>query len=346
MSGTSLDGLDLCYCEFSLNNGEWFWVILECDTIEYSKSWRERLASAIKLDEGELSKLDLEFAHLISRALTLFIERFNLEQIDFIASHGHTVHHQPQDGISMQVGNAQEICKNLGLPVINDFRITDVKLGGQGAPLVPVGDKLLFGDFDACLNLGGIANISFDSNNKRIAFDICPANHPLNKTMRVKFGEEMDRDGRRANSGNILPELLVKLNSLEFYSLKGPKSLGLEWLEDKFYPLLENFENERTEDILATLVEHETDQIAMIINENSLKEVLISGGGAHNRFFIGRLKAKSDSAMEIPPIEIIDYKEALVFAFLGLLRLRNEINTFASVTGAREDSSGGTIWNP
>jgi len=218
----------------------------------------------------------------------------------------------------------------------------DIALGGQGAPLVPIGDRLLFSEYDFCLNLGGFANISFESENKRIAYDICPVNIILNE-LASKTGVAFDKDGEIGKSGTIHSELLNTLNNISYYHQKHPKSLGKEWLTSNFSPFLEDF-NIPLNDKIRTLYEHISHQITNSITIGNAK-ILITGGGAHNVFLIDLLKQKTKANIVIPTNEIIDFKEALVFAFLGLRRLRGEINCLASVTGAVKDCSGGIIHN-
>ena len=346
MSGTSLDGLDICCCQFTRQKDDnWSYEILAAQAVPYNDSWRSLLRNSIEQkDEDALLLLSKDFGAFMAREVDYFMGKNYLTDIDFVVSHGHTVHHRPEEGITVQIGEGAEMAVDLGLMVINDFRVLDVELGGQGAPLVPMVDKLLFSEYDGCLNLGGIANISFDREGLRLAFDICPANLPLNKLVSENLGELYDKDGSYAASGTVISPLLEQLNQLHFYQTNGPKSLGVEWLEDQFYPLLRK-END-WKNILRTIVEHETDQIARICNQNELKRVLVTGGGAFNTFFMERLRSKSHSEFVVPEAELVEFKEALAFAFLGVLRSRNEVNTLASVTGAREDSCGGKIWNP
>jgi anhydro-N-acetylmuramic acid kinase len=258
-----------------------------------------------------------------------------------IASHGHTIFHQPEKGFTFQLGNGASIAAETGIPTVADFRTGDVALGGQGAPLVPVGDKLLFSDYESCLNLGGFANISFDQHGKRIAFDICPVNFILND-LAQKSGWPYDTGGELGRSGNMNRELLEQLNQLAFYRQSPPKSLGREWMNHYFMPLMAADEIPLN-DQLRTAYEHIAIQISNASPVHG--KMLVTGGGAFNTFLIERLKHHLKCEIVIPHAEIIQFKEALVFAFLGLLRFMGEINCYASVTGARRDSSAGVTYN-
>lgn len=345
MSGTSLDGLDMCYCRFEfLPDNHWSYEIRAAESVSYSDSWRQSLKESMDISEEGLDSLSLDFGAFMGHKVKGFIKRHQLEKIDFIASHGHTVHHRPQEGVTIQIGDGRQMVSDLGIPIINDFRTLDVALGGQGAPLVPFVDKGLFSNYEACLNLGGIANISFDSSNQRLAFDVCPANLPLNKWVSQHSKELFDRGGEFARQGSLIPTVLEQLNQLPFYNQTGPKSLGVEWLEKYFYPNLEG--DWFWKDVLRTVVEHETEQIARVCEQHQLKNTLVTGGGAYNTFFMERLQAKTSTNLVVPEPQLVEFKEALAFAFLGVMCFRNEVNTLASVTGAREDSCGGKIWNP
>ncbi len=349
MSGTSLDGLDICYVKFIFLNDQWQVSELKTKSIDYSTTWRKSLSDAYYYSPEDLIALDLSYADFIAAQVKEFMEEEKLvNQVDLVASHGHTIFHQPEKGITVQIGNGQVIANRLNKTVVSDFRSKDVSLGGQGAPLVPIGDRFLFGQYEACLNLGGIANVSFDKNGERKAFDVSPCNLPLNKIMREDFGKEFDESGECASTGVCSQPLLETLNALQFYQDEPPKSLGLEWLNAYFYPVLfaEAFNVLSSEDKLFTVVEHETDQIASVLNRNQLKSILVTGGGAFNVFFIDRLKAKTKGEIILPSKEIIAFKEALIFAFLGLRSLRGEVNALKSVTGASRDSSGGIISHP
>lgn len=341
MSGTSLDGIDLVYVQFNKNDYKNF-SILEAETIPYTDEWKNKLKSAIDFSKENLKNLDIEYGQLLGKEINSFIEVNNIKNIDFIASHGHTILHQPENGITLQIGNGKVISEITNQKVICDFRTQDVNFGGQGAPLVPIGDELLFSNFDYCVNLGGFANVSFKQNNKRIAFDICPVNIVLNHYV-SKLGFGYDNEGKIASSGKINRELLEKLNTLNFYKKSAPKSLGFEWVQKEIFPLIDRLEND-IPTILRTFVEHSAIQIGTIISHN--KSVLITGGGVFNSFLMERIEFYSNNKIEIQSNKLINYKEALIFAFLGLLRVDNQVNCLKSVTGASIDHSSGVIFNP
>ena len=357
MSGTSLDGIDLAELGFNYSEKKWNFEIFVAETIPYSSFWKDELREAIKYSEEKLERLDFKYTEKLSEEISKFIKKHNIQEIDAVCSHGHTILHQPDKGFTYQIGNLPRISKMLGQTVVCDFRVQDVELGGQGAPLVPIGDKLLFPDFDYCLNLGGFANCSFKNKGERIAFDICPANIVLNKYAE-RLGKDFDEGGKLAASGKVDEGLLQKLNTLSFYSEKPPKSLGLEWVKSTVFPLLEAAAIS-SEDILRTFTEHIALQLAKQFSDASTEpvlsaveglsnraSVLITGGGAYNSFLIERLKDLASIEVIIPSPEIVEYKEALIFGLLGVLKLRDEVNCLASVTGASKDHSSGKIFSP
>ncbi len=341
MSGTSLDGIDLVYVEFPKNSYKDF-KILHCETVSYSRKWKETLQNAIHFSSDDLNLLDNDYGVLLGDVVNNFIEKFSISEIDFVASHGHTILHQPENGITLQIGNGQKIATITKQKVVCDFRTQDVKLGGQGAPLVPIGDELLFSDYDFCINFGGFSNVSFKSKGKRIAFDICPVNIVMNLYAQ-KLGYEYDESGKIASEGIINEELLNKLNSLSFYDKEPPKSLGLEWVQQKVFPLIDSFELE-IPSILRTFVEHVAVQVSNVISGDN--SVLMTGGGVFNTFLIERIEKHTTSKVLLPESEIINFKEALIFSFLGLLRLGNQVNCLKSVTGSSKDHSSGEIFYP
>lgn len=347
MSGTSMDGLDIAHVRFSTTeNDGYIHTVLHTDQIPLTDELKEALLDATNLSTQRILMLDKKLGEYYATAVNSFLKKFkiNRAKIDAIASHGQTIFHQPQNGFTLQIGCGSTIAFHTGIPVINDFRTKDVIAGGQGAPLVPIGDFQLFNTkAEAFLNIGGFVNISFKKENIIKAFDICPGNLPLNKLAHAKE-LEFDRNGELAKSGEINFFLLDLLNSLDYYQVDGPKSLGTEWLEEHFYPLLK-FDKE-IENNLRTLVEHIAIQIGQILNKHEIKSVLISGGGARNTFLIERIDHYFNGTVILPDNELIDFKEAIIFAFLGNLYLDKKHNTLPSVTGASKPVIGGVFHLP
>lgn len=341
MSGTSLDGLDLAYLHFYKKKSNWEFEILKAETFSYDENWRKTLNNAFDFSQQELEVLNENYTDFLANQIQLFIKENKIVELDAICNHGHTILHQPEKGFTLQIGNLPKIASLLQKSVVCDFRVQDVKLGGQGAPLVPIGDELLFSEFDYCLNLGGFSNISFSKDGKRIAFDISPVNIVLNY-FTEKIGLEYDEDGKLAQSGKVNVDLLQELNSISFYQKAFPKSLGKEFIQEEILPIIEKY-NLSSQDVLRTFVEHIAIQISNVVDDNS--KVLITGGGAYNVFLISRLREiKKNVEWIIPNDNLVQFKEALIFGFLGILRLRNEINVLSSVTGALKNHSSGNIF--
>lgn len=337
MSGTSLDGLDLLAVEFNKNNS-WQFSIKTGATISYSEKWLRLLNSAQSFSALEITKLNIDYGRFIGEQVNAFARK-NSFSADLISSHGHTVFHQPENGFTLQIGSGEQIAALTQTTTVCDFRTLDVALGGQGAPLVPVGDELLFPDYDYCLNLGGFSNISFRKKNKRLAFDICPVNIVLNQ-LAQKQNRAFDKNGELGKSGQVFNPLLNELNELGFYKQDAPKSLGREWVEQVFLPVLDNYSIAET-DKIRTVYEHIAIQISKV---GKTGKMLITGGGAFNGFLIERIKQHSKVQIEIPEKQLVEFKEALIFAFLGVLKISGQINTLASVTGASRDSSSGVVF--
>ncbi len=340
MSGTSLDGLDLTAAEFiHTPDNRWNFSIVAAETYAYSREWEEKLKTSPTLPGEDLMKLHNEYGRFTGMQIKKFLQKHGLAA-ELIASHGHTVYHQPEKGFTFQLGNGACIAANTAITTVADFRTGDVALGGQGAPLVPVGDRLLFTEYESCLNLGGFANISFEQNSKRIAFDICPVNFILNQ-LSLMADKPYDENGNLGRNGNINHRLLNQLNQLVFYQQPPPKSLGREWMDKCFFPVL-SASKVPLRDKLRTVYEHITMQIA---NASPKKgKMLITGGGTFNSFLIELFRQNLQCEIIIPLSEVINYKEALIFAFIGLLRILGEINCYASVTGASRDSSTGIVF--
>jgi anhydro-N-acetylmuramic acid kinase len=343
MSGTSLDGLDLAYTEFIFTN-KWSFRIIKAETIKYSTEWKNLLQHLISKPFDELKSIDDKYTTYISSIINRFISDNGVIELDAVCSHGHTALHQPEKGLTYQIGNQEKLSKLIGKTVVCDFRVQDVELGGQGAPLVPVGDDLLFFIYDYCVNLGGFANVSTKINSNRIAYDICPVNIVLNHYV-SKLGFDFDKNGKMASTGKLNAALLSQLNELKFYTSNPPKSLGLEWVREIVYPIIDGYKL-GIEDILRTYVEHCAFQISREVSKKKGASVLITGGGVYNSFLIDRIKYFTDNKIVIPGKYLIEYKEALIFGLLGILKLRGENNCLSSVTGAKSDHSSGNIYYP
>lgn len=364
MSGSSLDGLDIALVSFQEDGDKYRFHILEAETLPYPEQWKTLLADAFHKQPEELVQLDKDYGRYLGEQVLAFAKKHNARP-NFVASHGHTIFHRPEEHYTLQIGDGEELAKACGFTVVNDFRTEDVSKGGQGAPLVPIGDKLLFADYEMCLNIGGIANISYDENGRRIAYDLCIANQALNYLAQMD-GLDYDKDGDLARGGKVDFDLLKKLNNSPFFMQEPPKSLGREYFEMYQKGLLD--EGRKTKDTrrgtaghetrdygtrdadlsiadrLATFVEHIALQISIPISLLPKGKILVTGGGARNKFLMERLQARTKHEVIIPEKEIIDYKEALIFAFLGLRRLEGKTNVLASVTGAESDSCSGRIW--
>ncbi|MDR2980247.1 MAG: anhydro-N-acetylmuramic acid kinase [Bacteroidales bacterium] len=341
MSGTSLDGLDLALCHFKKEKDRWEYEVLETKTIPYPHTIGGQLYDSIHYSGEKLAALDSQFAKLMANLINKFLGDVKIKP-DYIASHGHTVFHQPSCRFTTQIGSGAVIAALTGITTISDFRSTDVALGGQGAPLVPMGDELLFGNYRACLNLGGFANISYSFGNRRIAYDISPCNLPLNQ-LAIQMGLTFDRDGTIAAQSHPDKNLIAELNQLEYYQKEPPKSLGYEWLQASFLPILERADISIPQK-MRSVIEHIVIQLSDVINALPIGDVMITGGGAHNKFLINRLKSLTDKKLIIPEKRIVNFKEAIIFALLGTLRVREEVNCYASVTGASKDSCCGAIY--
>lgn len=344
MSGTSLDGIDLAHIILTHQENRWIFTIKEAIAIPYSEDWTARLKNAVDFSTAELEKLNEEYTLLLGKTISDFIKDNRLKNLDAVCSHGHTILHQPQNGFTLQIGNLPNIASLTGQKVVCDFRVQDVELGGQGAPLVPIGDRFLFSDYDYCLNLGGFSNISFEENNNRIAFDISPVNTVLNfyaNQLRLEY----DNKGEIARTGKISEILLQKLNAIDFYSKKYPKSLGYEFVKTIVLPMIEKH-SISFEDKLRTFIEHIAIQTSLALPKKTGR-LFATGGGAYNDFLMERMRFHlPEMTFEIPDDKTIQYKEALIFGLLGVLKLRNEVNTLASVTGASKDHSSGKIFLP
>lgn len=344
MSGTSLDGLDIAFCRFSVDKSFWKYEIVCAQTIAYSEDWKQRIVRLENTDALSFQQTNVDYGHYLGGLVSEFIMRNNIKA-DFVASHGHTIFHQPAKKLTVQIGAGSAIASKCNLPVVCDFRTLDVALGGQGAPLVPIGDKMLFSEYDFCLNLGGFANVSYEHNGQRIAYDICPVNIVMN-AIAEKQGKAFDENGNMAKEGMLSGYLLNEFNQIGFYKMimDSPKSLGKEWVIKNINPLIEQYEIS-DEDLLRTFCEHIAFQVGKSLKTKPKGKILVTGGGAYNQFLIECMQQHTEHQLVIPNKKTIEYKEALIFAFLGVLRMRNEVNCLKSVTGASRDNCGGSVYN-
>lgn len=348
MSGSSLDGLDIAFVELLHQSGAWQFEIVTADCYAYSAEWKEKLQNATSLPAFDYQLLHAEYGHYLGKEVNRFIEINNLQyKVSLISSHGHTTFHVPPK-MTAQLGDGAAIAAETRLPVASELRALDVAFGGQGAPIVPIGEKLLLKAYDYYLNLGGIANLSFQREGQYIAFDICPANRVLNLLI-AKEGKEYDHGGEMASSGNVNSALLQQLNALLYYRQPFPKSLANNFGTDEVFPLVASY-NLSTADALRTYVEHIVQQIKAAINpqpQTPNTKLLVTGGGAFNTFLIGELSSALQALnieVVVPDEKLVQYKEALIMAFIGVLRWRQEYNVLSSVTGAVRDSIGGALW--
>ena len=343
MSGTSLDGQDLVLVELECVEGCWNFTLLAAHTFAYDPAFVDQLKQAHQLSVSDLESLNLEYGLLTQQHVSIFLEKHSEIHPELLCFHGHTVKHLPQQGITHQLGSWQQWANYFELEVVGEFRKPDVALGGQGAPLVPGGDIHLFSKYDYTLNLGGFANITDITHKQPMAYDICAVNTVLNRCVEP-LGMLFDKGGQLAASGELITDLYDRLNTLEYYQKKAPKSLGIEWVEEVLIPVIDEFSGEKIENILHTYIRHIAYQIARCLPPN--KHVLISGGGAYNHFLMEQIRAQTQANIELGSLELTEFKEALIFAFLGVLRKQKQVNCWASVTGADKNHSTGIVFFP
>ncbi|MBL7924612.1 MAG: anhydro-N-acetylmuramic acid kinase [Bacteroidia bacterium] len=340
MSGTSMDGVDLAACSFELRDNTWSYTLHHATTVPYPAAWLEKIRSLPGLHAAEVFEADAALGRYFGGLVLDFVKTHGF-RADLVASHGHTLFHKPSRGYTTQIGSGAHLAAVCGVRTICDFRSKDVALGGQGAPLVPVGDHLLFPEYEACLNLGGIANISLLSAGKRIAFDICPVNMALNM-LAERENLRYDDQGKMARQGKLLPGLLEQLNGLSFYQQQGPKSLGREWYEQEFAPLLGQGS---AADLSRTVCEHIAEQHLRVFGQlKPQSKILVTGGGAFHTFLLERMAEKSQKVLTVPAEDLVKFKEALVFAFLGVLNYSGRVNVFDSATGSVKQHVGGAMY--
>lgn len=353
MSGSSLDGLDIVFAHIEENGGKWTYEISHADCYAYSAEWIHKLRTATSLSALDYQLLHVEYGHYLGGEVNRFIGQHHLQyQVALVSSHGHTTFHVPEKKMTAQLGDGAAIAASTQLPVVSDLRSLDLALGGQGAPIVPIGEKLLLGDYDYFLNLGGIANISVNAE-KYIAFDVCAANRVLNM-LAAEEGKEYDDGGQMAATGTLHESLLAALDTLSYYNQPFPKSLANDFGTDTVYPIVKAAALS-TRDALRTYTEHIAIQLrksienlpAASVDKIANKKLLVTGGGALNDFMVGRIReqlAPLNIEVVIPEENLVKYKEALIMGLIGVLRWREESNVLSSVTGAHRNSVGGAMW--
>lgn len=346
MSGSSMDGVDLALCHITNNNGTYSYTIEQTQTVDYNETWRVRLSQLRKADAMAYAKTDVFYGHYVGQLINQFVEENQLE-VDLVASHGHTVFHYPEQMITRQVGDGASLSAICNLPVVSDFRSMDVAKGGQGAPLVAIGDELLFNEYDFCLNLGGFANISGKIGEHRVSFDISPANIILNRTAR-DLNLDYDHNGEIAAKGAINYALLDNLNKIDYYKKPFPKSLNRDWINSELWQIVKDGEKLSPEDKMKTFVDHIAVQISQSIDylcqkNTSNKKVLVTGGGAFNTTLMDHIRTHSDATFIVPDEKLVKYKESLIFALMGVLRIENKANIYKTFTGAKSNSIGGSL---
>ncbi len=351
MSGSSLDGLDIVFAEFDERGGQWHFEIKAASCYAYEATWRSRLQHAVTLPAYDYLLLHSDYGKYTGRMVNRFIEEHRLQhQVQLIASHGHTTFHAPHLGMTAQLGDGAAIAAETGINVVSDLRALDVAFGGQGAPIVPAGEKLLWHDYDYFLNIGGIANLSCKLPDGYVAFDVCPANRVLNQ-LAESTGKNYDDGGKMASAGKIHTGLLTQLNALAYYQQRFPKSLANSFGTETVYPLILSY-NLPVEDALRTYTEHIALQLGYAISQlprpvSATPGLLLTGGGALNTFLVERIRQTLRGyaiRVAVPDLQLLNYKEALIMALLGVLRWREEATVLGSVTGARRNSIGGAVW--
>lgn len=344
MSGSSLDGVDLAACHFyKAENGGYHYEVIAAETHSYSKDWITRLSKADENNFLDGIRLDQDYGCYLARIINEFQLRQGIKA-DLISCHGHTIYHNAQEKVTFQLGNGPAIWAKTQIPVITEFRQADLHLGGQGAPLVPIGDELLFGDYDYCLNLGGIVNISYKARDgDRVAFDLAPCNQVMNH-LAGQDGLDYDENGLLASQGQVREELLEQLDSIAFYQKQGPRSLDKADIQREWLPILDRWSFSGA-DKLATFTEHLASQLVKTVaHPNSNDSILITGGGAFNDHLIQRIKGLWEGQVCIPNSLLVNFKEAVVFALMGWQCWHREINCLKSVTGASQDHIAGSIY--
>jgi anhydro-N-acetylmuramic acid kinase len=353
MSGSSLDGVDIAFADFKINGEQIDFELIKAETVEFSEVWQRRLRNLPKVDALAFAKTDTYFGHLLGKMVNNFIAKHQIE-VDFIASHGHTIFHYPDNRLTVQIGDGAAMAAVTGLPVINNFRTHDIAINGEGTPLAPIADKYLFSGYDFYLNIGGIANISCAIDGRFVAFDIAAANQILNNLTHF-INLPYDENGNIASGGKVNDAILNQVNELSYHHARYPKSLDNTWLQENILPIYLMAED-TIQNKIRTACEQLAQQTAFAIQQIIKKEnlavkpfkIFVTGGGAFNQFLMERVGVVCNqyfpTEIVVPSPEIVEYKEALLMALMGVLRVENKVNVMRSVTGAKRDTIGGAIW--
>ncbi len=340
MSGSSLDGLDICFVEFQEQNTQWSFEIKAAKCYPYQQELQGDLR---KIGEGsafQLAEMHTKLSKIKAEYVQQFFEEFPISKnATLIVSHGQTIFHQPEKSFTTQIGCGATLSALTNKTVVCDLRTYDIALGGQGAPLVPFGEKYLFHEYQSFLNIGGICNISTHDKDKIEAYDVCPGNTLLN-LLSAQVGQNYDEDGKLARSGQVNEDLFKQLSLINYYQKAFPKSLGTEHILKDWCEIIQN-NNLSTADAMATVVEHIAFELGKVLKNSS---VMVTGGGALNSYLIERIAAHTNSKIFLPSQEMIEFKEALIIAFVGLNRYLGRNNFYSSVTGAQRDNMGGAIY--
>lgn len=339
MSGSSLDGLDVCLTKFN-QSSSWAYEILAADTLDIPEALKLQLRQSDRLKARSLFLLDQQYGNWMGEQIRHWRSK-NKHKVDLIGVHGHTVFHEPKEGFSIQIGNGANVCVATGIPTVDRFREKDIILGGQGAPLVPFGERLLWPQYQVFINLGGIANVATHGSTTR-AWDIAPCNQVLNHLAKLA-GKDYDENGQIAREGALDPQWLENLRSLDYFSKPAPKSLSNQWTQEVLHQAPNNIK-----DALNTYVHFLGEQIAADLKAvPDGQVVLITGGGAYNSYLIETIKKMSPGLQFVlPEHQLIAYKEALVFGLMALHRQLELPNVLSSVTGALRDSVSGVLHLP
>lgn len=358
MSGTSLDGIDVALCEINGSSFDTTIQLLAFETVPFKKKMKEKIKKACFKETSSVDticSLNFELGKVFSDAIKTMLShtQYQSSDLDFIASHGQTIYHQPFDdqthvASTLQIGEAAIMAYEHKCPVISNFRVMDMAAGGQGAPLVPYTEYILYSEKNksrVLLNLGGIGNVtwldgSMDESHV-IAFDTGPANMMINAAMKKLYHKEYDHDGEIASQGELISPLLDELICDPYFDMDIPKSTGRELFgEDRTLQLIEKYQNAHACDIVYTFTYFTVWCVVYHLKKyiGKVDELIVGGGGAHNKEIMRLLKS------ELPRVSVMsadefginaDAKEAMAFVVLGNETMHQKTSNMPSATGAK-----------